>query len=678
MRTELSQAAVKVPWVGPRVAVRLHRAGLGVSAITWDALAGKVEREQPDAVSVDVFDTCVVRDLLGDSPIELAISRQSTVDPVDGEELAYRAEPAARLEALLCRPVPEVAAALARIRAAGVQIVFLSDTDRSSELLRDILERNGIHVSGDRLIASCEAGATKSDGDLFTKIWPDQLAVGRRVWHVGNNLWSDVTMAEQAGLRAFAIVDAEPTRYEAAMAVRSETAGPAIASAARNARLEIAARPGIDATSADAQLEVLGAEVAGQAFGAFVLWLAEQARSEGLVHLSFLSRDGQLPLEIARAMPRDHWDGIQLSYLHCSRWSWLLAGASSIGLSEWLKAGTRDSTSFIHVDRYQVPLASLLSRIGLEPADLGGHPELAALDPSEPLSDTMVDQWEALVADPAIGELILTRSELRRSLITDYLRQLGLPAGPVGLVDVGWRGRLAWVVSALVREVTGHEPVHFHFGGDKVLPDADAVVDIRRFAFDGRTRPFPITNPVSCVEALTATGSPRLLGYQRTADGSVLPMHEPKPTPSHHRDRRHLWAGALRTGAHLPSRALLDQLGTSAESLGPEANRVLSLWWTTPVRAEVEAMRGLVLEADGDGHAIAPIVTPYSAKELSWVDRRPRQWQQGSAVVSPRPFGPALNRYRSLRARLARRRPGAGAMLTWSRAILSSTGLFRP
>jgi FMN phosphatase YigB (HAD superfamily) len=651
----------------------MHLCGLGVSAITWDELAELAEIEKPGVVSVDVFDTCVVRDLLGDLPIELAIQR-SADDPAprrsaEGAAAARAAghpvsgpaagDLAACLEALLCRPVPEVATALARIRAAGARIAFLSDTDRPSELLRDILERHGIYAAGDRLVASCEAGATKSGGDLFTKTWPDGQQAARQVWHVGNNLWSDVTMAEQAGLRAFAIVDADPTRYEAAMASRPETAGPAVASAARNARLAIAAQPGVDITSADAQLEVLGAEVAGQAFGAFMLWVAGECRSEQLVHLSFLSRDGELSLEIARSMPADHWDGIALSYLHCSRWSWLLAGASSIGLASWLQAGTADASSFIHANRHRVPLASLLARIGLETSDLDAHPELAGLAADEPLPPTMVDRWEALLGDPAIGRVILARSEERKALIVDYVRGLGLPTGRIGLVDVGWRGRLAWVVSAVMREVTGHEPVHFHFGGDKVLPDVAAAVDIRRFAFDGLSPPSPITNPVSCVETITASGSPRLLGYERLADGSVRPVHERGVTAVHHRDRCRLWAGALRTANHLPSRALLDQLGTAAGSLGPEANEVLALWWTEPVRAEVEAMRGLVFEADDDGHAITPLVTPYSAKELSPADKPARrQWQQGSAALSPRPFGPALSLYRSLRAQLARRRLG--------------------
>jgi hypothetical protein len=373
-----------------------------------------------------------------------------------------------------------------------------------------------------------------------------------------------------------------------------------------------------------------------------------------LDHLSFLSRDGELLLEMARAMPADHWSGVSLSYLHCSRWSWLLAGASALGLDEWLDAGTSDPKAFIHANRHRVPLRSLLGRIGLTPADIEGHPELAALRPERPIPPAMAATWEALLADPAIGELILARSEARRHLLVDYVSRLGLPGRRVGIVDVGWRGRLAWVVSAILREVTGHEPVHLHFGGDKVLPDVDRTIDIRRFAFDGVTRSYPLTNPVSCVETITASGSPKLIGYERHPDGSVQPVHAKEVTSVHHRDRDRLWAGAARTARHLPSLELLDQLGAAADPLGSEANRVLSLWWTRPVRAEVEAMRSLAFEADDDGHAIRPLITPYSPRELSPSDKQPRQWRQGSVAVTPWPYGPALGGARWLRARLAR------------------------
>ena len=217
------------------------------------------------------------------------------------------------------------------------------------------------------LVASCEAGATKSRGDLFERTWPEGSFEAGEVWHVGNDLWSDVTMADRAGLLGLPITDAEPTRYERAMALgRPGGAGPAVAAAARTARLHAAARSGRDEAAAATELQVLGAQVGGQAFGAFLLWLAERCREDDIGHLAFLSRDGELLLAMARAMPPDHWATTTLGYLHCSRRSWLLSGAASTGSTRgWRPAQPRRARSSTpadtrsHSDRCSVASGSI-------------------------------------------------------------------------------------------------------------------------------------------------------------------------------------------------------------------------------------------------------------------------------------------------------------------------------
>jgi hypothetical protein len=389
------------------------------------------------------------------------------------------------LERTLCKPVPGVAEALDQIRSTGTQVVFVSDTDRSSALLIDILRSHGIFVDGDRLVASCEENATKSDGTLLPAVFGTRSRRDRRqaVWHVGNHLWADVTMAAAAGLRPIPMLDADLTRYERSMADRSTGPGPAVAAAARGARLAIDAewRAGT-LDDRQAAIRTLGAEVAGQTMVGFMLWAAEQCRAESVAHVGFLARDGELPLEVARAMPGDHWSGRSLRYIQASRFTWSLASAAALGVDQWLKVGTDEEDGFLHSKRHHIPFDALLARVGLQPADLSGDPSnrgLARLDPGRPLPQSAVEDWVGLLADPRVHELIGERAENRLSLIVDRLRADGLPAGRYALVDVGWRGRLATQVSAVLSQVVGEEPIHLHFGGDKVLPDVDACDDAR-------------------------------------------------------------------------------------------------------------------------------------------------------------------------------------------------------
>ncbi len=664
--TLLTGSLVRIPWVGPRAVYRLQQGGIGYGVEDWPALVRTAKLRLPEAVSVDVFDTCIVRDLVGDAAVEHLIDhRRDQTEPaagVDGAGAGDGSETAATVERELCRPVPGVAPALAAIRGFGIQIVFLSDTDRSSALLVDILRSHGIFVDGDRLVASCETGSTKSDGGLFGHTFGDLRSNGDGpVWHIGNHPWADVAMAAAGGLEPMPVTRADANRYELAMSVRPTSFGPAVAGAARNARLSIeqARRSGaIDDHSA--RVRALGADVAGQAMAAFVLWVAEQSRSQGIEHLAFLARDGELPLEVARALPADHWDGRSLRYLHCSRLTWSLAAASVLGVERWLREGTTDDDAFLHAKRHDVPFQALLARIGLTTRDLAGeqnHQRLTTLEQGQVLPLEAVEDWEAVLADPAVRQQIADRADHRLKLIVDRLRAEGMPAGKFGLVDVGWRGRLASQVSAVLTQVVGQEPVHFHFGGKDILLDVDAYVPIRRFAFDGISDPHPIDEPVSCIETLTASGKPRVIEYRRNAEGEVELVFD-QPPGGNDGDRGELWAGALRTAELIPDRATFDRWGLEPDALVAETIAVLDHWWNRPTADEVEALSDLTFEHDEAGTALRPLVTPYRLSELNR-NRAPsirRHWPQGSAAAS----GPLMSNIARLvrSSRVLRRRLG--------------------
>ncbi|MGH1491103.1 MAG: hypothetical protein ACRBK7_17210 [Acidimicrobiales bacterium] len=637
---------VRIPWIGPRVVFRLQRAGLGFTNRDWPSLAERVIRLRPATLSVDVFDTCVVRDLSGDAAIEHVIDGGPAI--------------ASDMERVLCRPVPGAAEALVKIRSAGTEVVFVSDTDRSSELLIEILRSSGIFVDGDRLVASCEAAATKSDGTLLPQLFSTEQRSKRRktTWHAGNHIWADVTMAAAAGLNPVPMLDADVNRYEDAMGQRPEGYGPALAASARTARLRIEddRRTGV-IDDRQAAVQALGADVAGQVMTAFVLWVSEQCRAQKIDHVGFLARDGELPLLLAQAIPADHWDGRSLRYIQASRFTWSLAAASALGIDQWLKTGASDDGGFLHAKRHHVPFEALLARVGLSQADLASDPEhrwLAGLESGRPLPEEAVADWEGLLADPKIHGTIQDRADERLKLIVDRLRADGLPAGKFALVDVGWRGRLATQVSAVLSEVVGEPPVHFHFGGDKVLPDADASVPIHRFAFDGYSSPHPIDAPVSCIETITASGKPRVVEYRRRADGQVDMIFDEPVEPVDY-GAEELWVGAVRTAESIPSRAVLSGWGLRPDSLADEAIAVLDHWWNRPTPQEVEALSNFTFEHDEAGTALRPLLTPYRLRDLG-ADRRAarRQWPQGSLAASSQVMSTAVRMSKFLR-RPARR-----------------------
>lgn len=640
--------------------LRLHRRGLGFARMDWLELANAVDRHRPRVLSLDVFDTCLIRDLATDRPIEAAIVHRRGLDErpdVDHAEI---------LEREMCRPVPGAVQALPRIRAAGVRVVFVSDTDRSSDLLSELLRTHGLLEPGDLVIASCEEGATKAGGDLLREVFgpggpvidgqsvSTDLPLHSEIWHAGNNPWADGTMAARARLRPVELPEAELNRYENVIAAKSTGVGPAVAGAARRVRLEIDSevRSGL-LSPRRAEVQVLGADVAGQALIAFDLWVADQCRRNEVEHLAFLARDGELPLLVAQTMPADHWGGRPMSYLHCSRMIWGLASASAVGIEHWLAAGTSDDQAFLEVNRHDIPFHLLLSRIGLEVNELArfsAADRLRTIPSDQPLPHQAVDAWHELLFDSEVGGSILERSRQRRALLTDYLRSQGVDRGRLALVDVGWRGRLAWHISSVLRDLIDHEPIHLHFGGDKVIPDVDQEIDIRRFAFDGHGEPTAVSRPVSAVETLTASGKPRVIDYRRDASGEVELIFDQISGPEHG-DRVDLWNGALRVAAALPSAKNLESWGIECDHLGTEVADLLGRWWNEPTPSEAKALARLAFEHDEAGASIRPLATPYSLSEV--LAPSARQWPQGSEAITSWPLRLLVRAARSVKVRIA-------------------------
>ncbi|HEY4094326.1 MAG TPA: HAD-IA family hydrolase [Baekduia sp.] len=105
---------------------------------------------------------------------------------------------AALLAGLRFRPYPEVPAALAALRAAGLRLVVVSNWDVS---LHAVLAETGLAPLVDAAISSAECGAAKPDPAIFARA----LALAGDVapaaaWHVGDTFEADVLGARAAGI----------------------------------------------------------------------------------------------------------------------------------------------------------------------------------------------------------------------------------------------------------------------------------------------------------------------------------------------------------------------------------------------------------------------------------------------------------------------------------------------
>lgn len=677
-----------------RIVHRIERVAPTGWSRRWDDAAAIVIEQGWSRVSVDVFDTVLLRRVLLDrhvheitgahlvrdgvwpgSAAEFATARRRAAPPVEAPSLAdiygedslaaVTSAPAAAavetaVEQLVSAAAPGARDALDRLRRHGTTITFVSDMHLSATALRGMLVDLDLLRDEDRLWVSSELGRSKSSGTMFLS-----FEHPAEVIHVGDHAWSDQAMSNDNGIAALPLRSGLPTRAERTIG-SAGVLGGAVASAARHARLGTRTH---DET--DAALAITGADVGGQLLAGFLLWVRQQCDLLDRRHVVFLARDGELPLRFARRMPADHWDGHRLSYLHANRRTWALAAADAVGVEEWIAAGRRTDRAFLDDKRHRVPLRSLLGRLGLTIDDVPGH--LAGLDVEQPLPTDRAADWDALLADATVHRTIAERAADEAELVVGYLRTEGLLETPVVMVDVGWSGQLAWQMSAVVRAAGGADPVHLHVGGSGVATWLDGEVQIRRYVVDDTVAPLPYPQMVASVESLTATGAAPAVAFRRTPDGDVVPVFGDRDPAVDTPRRQRLQDAALAVADALPSRAELvgwgvdlSTCGHGASAPGPDRSadvplsvavaQMMTERWLDPPRADGVAASALGYEVDDRGRIVGRVAVPYTLGEFLPSRPRPsRQWRQGSLAVTPMPLRTLL---RAMFAILDRRRAG--------------------
>jgi len=113
----------------------------------------------------------------------------------------------ALLDALHFFAYPDVAPALAELRAAGFRLVVVSNWDHS---LHERLHQTGLAELVDGALASAEVGSAKPDGAIFAAALRKAGTTAEATWHVGDTPEADVEGARAAGIRPILIARGEP------------------------------------------------------------------------------------------------------------------------------------------------------------------------------------------------------------------------------------------------------------------------------------------------------------------------------------------------------------------------------------------------------------------------------------------------------------------------------------
>lgn len=441
-------------------------------------------------------------------------SASMTPLPADAESFAAAlldCEMAVEREVL--QAVPEAAAALQRLRLAGRRIAFVSDFYLPGERLRELLDGCGIAVGGTPLFVSCDHMASKRSGRLYEVALQGLGVPAAEMVMVGDNPHSDAAMARAAGCRSLRVDAAAQHAFYTRAEAGATATGTALTS--WQSVLERAV-PG----PAAGLLQVAPSLVM------FTERLHAAARRDGLRHLFFLAREGQLLMRLFEryqdALGLAGTDRIACHYLLASRRACYIASLRPLDEEDF--AGLFRQYRRISLGEFLSSLRVPHAAAEAFAAAIGA--DLAAAEADFPTSDC----YRRLRALPAFARCYEALRREQRAALRDYLDGFGVDLAGHGLalVDVGWKGTIQDFIAATLGEGV---PVRGYYLG--LLAAGQPLAGKQGLLFSdvaGHSPGFRVlAENRSLFEILLCADHGSALSYDRVLDGSVTVTLEEAP-----------------------------------------------------------------------------------------------------------------------------------------------------
>ena len=513
-------------------------------------------------------------------------------------------------EGRLLRGVPAAARALSAARSQGDEVIFVSDMYLPSSFVHRVLCREGIAMVRERTLVSCEMRASKHKGDA----WPvvqSHASAGSTTTHIGDSPYADGAMPRRYGIQSYVTGLASLSARETALRGNApdQNVEAILSGAARAVRLS----PPNDCDNV--ALWEVAADIAGPLLTAYLLHVLSDARNRKLETLYFVSRDGEILLEVAKALNRRLSFGLKLRYLYGGRRAWQVP---AFGLRPerdctWLWEGTE-----------QPPAIAASRRLGID----GLH-----VDDVWSVGETT----RALKRQDVI-RAVLAATEDARDLATDYLSQEGLVGNSRwAVVDVGWSGRQWAALHDLIAE-SGGQPGGTYMIGYSSAASSHSTPDwIDAWLFDSRvsySRARKLLWARHLVEIFCTGSEGGLVGYRRLPTNSIVPV-----LAGHKNTAANSWGLSLMRAAILQVAnevADLSDLFDIGQDSRASLSRAISGLVEHPSKAETEALCKFPyengMESEGETQ---DFIVPYNLRSaLKLSTGNVGMWPHGSAQLA--------------------------------------------
>jgi FMN phosphatase YigB (HAD superfamily) len=377
---------------------------------------------------------------------------------LDSGRTRVAAERECQWEKRLARPVTRTLELIGKERAAGSQIVFASDMYHSKDFVGSLLQEAGAMKDGDGVFVSAEHGKSKTTGMLFGEIARAYSVKPSAIYHYGNDREADILGAAKAKASALRCADCDLTRYESLLNNASYATGGLsshLSGASRLTRMDLA-----KAEASDPAIDEVAAGVIGPFLTAYLIWVLTEAERHRLTTLYFVSRDGQIMLDVAKRLAPKIGVDCELRYLFGSRQAWHLPSLTSISENDF---------SWIFESRDRLSVSMVLRRLHIDPDEMADWLTSQGI-PATRLDSQLIDSdrsalKKSLLERSALRSLVQERAEHQRKLLHGYLAQEGVfRKVRWGLVDIGWRGRLQRSLERSIQSGGGTPAKGFYVG----------------------------------------------------------------------------------------------------------------------------------------------------------------------------------------------------------------------
>lgn len=498
------------------------------------------------------------------------------------------------------RLAPGVHDLLSALQAKGKRIVAISDTYLETRHLELIFKRLGIERYFNSIYVSADHGLGKHRGRLFEKVMQSERIERRQMVHVGDNYESDVRAPIRHGLRAVFLRDKE--RLFSRRQARRRTAALVGGRDRVDSLMAASAQRDQSYEGEKQDLFLIGRDVLGPAFSAFVLHAIEECYRWHVADIYFLAREGYLLRQIHELLVRNIYryrklPSIQAHYLYASRLATSLPS---------LDAAEQRNLHLAFFRKRDAGLDDALRTFGLTVADV--EELISSADSERPEAITQ------LFTDPRFLQRVEDLAARARQRLKGYLAQEGFFDGATvkALVDIGWNATIqANLTRAFYRDPDFPTVIGLYFGRRYAHEDDYALSPRSHFLpgvmFDERCAVDSENAINRCVEIFEISASAphgATVGYC-DEDGRVRPILQDSPGRLT-REQEILQAGILAYANDFSLAYNDHELDTKV--LLRQAAARLRRFICRPAHREVAALKNVQHTTDWGSQALRPLI----------------------------------------------------------------------